>query len=57
MFMPVLGAATKNNKKLNKFYQRLLENGKCKKVALTACMRKMIIWANFLLAKNQSWME
>ena len=30
VFMPTLGAATKNNKRLNEFYQKLLKNGKYK---------------------------
>lgn len=55
LFMPILGAATQHNKRLREFYHKLLESGKCKKVALTACMRKIIIWANFMLANNLSW--
>lgn len=55
LFMPILGAATKHNNRLKGFYQKLLENGKCKKVALTACMRKVIVWANFMIANNLTW--
>ena len=55
LFMPVLGAATRHNDRLKRFYTKLLENGKCKKVALTACMRKIIVWANFMVANNLSW--
>lgn len=55
LFMPILGAATQHNSRLKEFYHKLLESGKCKKVALTACMRKIIVWANFMLANNLSW--
>lgn len=55
LFMPVLGAATKHNKKLNEFYTGLVNRGKPKKQALTACMRKLVIWANAVLATKQPW--
>lgn len=55
LFMPILGAATQYNKKLKAFYTRLVENGKSKKVALTACMRKLIVWANYMIANNVPW--
>ena len=55
LFMPILGAATRHNNRLKRFYHKLIENGKCKKVALTACMRKIIVWANFMIANNLSW--
>jgi transposase len=55
LFMPTLGAATMHNDRLKRFYRKLIESGKCKKVALTACMRKLIVWANFLIANNLSW--
>jgi len=55
LYLPVLGAATRHNPALKVFYDRLLKNGKQKKVALTACMRKMIIWANAVLEKKQAW--
>jgi len=31
------------------FYQRLLEKGKLKKVALTACMRKLLVILNTMI--------
>lgn len=55
LFMPTLGAATIHNKRLNKFYVGLIERGKDKKVALTACMRKLVIWANMIIATGQEW--
>ena len=57
LFMPILGAATKHNKRLKAFYEKLTAEGKAKKVALTACMRKLIIWANAILASGKEWGE
>jgi transposase len=38
--------ATRVNPVIKEFYERLQNRGKCKKLALVACMRKMlhIIW-------------
>lgn len=55
LYMPVLGAVTKHNPVLKAFYQRLIEAGKPAKVALTACMRKLIVIANSLLRKEEMW--
>ena len=54
-FMPCLGAATQHNPVLKVFYQRLLAKGKEKKVALTACMRKLIVILNTMIARRQKW--
>ena len=45
LFMAALSAA-RYNETLRIVYQRLLANGKCKLVALTAIMRKLIVIAN-----------
>ena len=37
------------------FYQRLLSAGKPKKLALTACMRKLLIILNSMLKYGSSW--
>jgi len=37
------------------FYERLLARGKLKKVALVACMRKLLVILNAMLRKNQTW--
>ncbi len=55
LYMPILGAATKHNLVLKAFYERLIEAGKSAKVALTACMRKLIVIANSLLRKEEKW--
>lgn len=51
LFMAAL-SATKHNKTLRAFYQRLLANGKKPIVALTAVMRKIIVIANARLRTN-----
>lgn len=55
LYMPMLGAATQHNERLIACYQRLVAAGKPKKVALVACMRKLIVWANALLASGKKW--
>jgi transposase len=48
LFMPII-AATQHNPAIRVFYQRLLAAGKTKKVALIACMRKMITHLNAMV--------
>ena len=55
IYMPCLGAATQNNPVLKAFYQRLIAKGKEPKVALIACMRKLIVILNMLIARRQKW--
>jgi transposase len=55
LYMPTMGAATQHNPRLKKIYERLVSNGRPKKVALIACMRKLITWANAMLATQQTW--
>lgn len=57
LYMPVVGAATMHNARLKAFYERLSAKGKPKKVVLTACMRKLVVWANAILESNQPWVE
>ena len=49
------GAATQHNPVLKAFYDRLVAKGKEKKVALTACMRKLIVILNTMIARRQKW--
>ena len=37
------------------FYTRLVEKGKAKKLALTACMRKLLTIINALIKRNEKW--
>src|SRR5258707_14831934 len=55
IYMPCLGAATQCNPVLKAHYQRLLAKEKEPKVALVACMRKLIIILNTLVARRQKW--
>jgi transposase len=55
LYMPCLGAATQHNPVLKAFYQRLIAKGKEPKVALVACMRKLIVILNTLIARRQKW--
>lgn len=54
-YMACLGAATRHNPVLKAFYQRLLAKGKKKKVALVACMRKLIVILNIMIARREKW--
>ena len=47
--------ASRYNKDIKACYQRLREAGKPAKVALTACMRKLILMANALLRDQRLW--
>jgi transposase len=54
-YMACLGAATRYNPVLKAFYDRLVAKGKLKKVALTACMRKLISILNIMIERRQKW--
>lgn len=48
-------AACRANPVIRTFYQRLLQAGKRKKVAITACMRKLLTILNAVLKYQQPW--
>lgn len=54
LYMAAL-VATRANPVLRAFYQRLLASGKEKKVALTACMRKLLVILNAMLQAGRPW--
>ena len=54
-YMACLGAATRHNPVLKSFYRRLIAKGKEPKVALVACMRKLIVILNTMIARHQKW--
>jgi transposase len=54
-YMACMGAATQHNPALKAFYQRLLAKGKKKKVAIVACMRKLIVILNTMIARREKW--
>jgi transposase len=55
LFIPCLGAATQHNPVLKAYYQRLIARGKEPKVALVACMRKLIVILNTMIARGEKW--
>jgi len=54
LYMATL-SATRHNVIIKAFYQRLLATGKKKKVALVACMHKLLIILNAMLAHHSCW--
>lgn len=54
LYMAAL-SAKKHNPVIRNFYERLLHKGKEKKVALTACMRKLIVILNAMMRTLQPW--
>jgi transposase len=54
LFMAAL-VGTRYNPVIRAFYQRLLGQGKPKKLALVACMRKLLVVLNAMLKHHQSW--
>jgi transposase len=54
LYMATL-TATQRNPTIKTFYQRLCAAGKPKKVALTACMHKLLTILNAMLRDNQIW--
>lgn len=54
-YMACMGAATRHNPVLKAFYDRLIAKGKEPKVALTACMRKLIVILNIMIARREKW--
>jgi len=55
LYLPIVGAATRGNPVLKAYYKRLRDNGKKPKVALIACMRKLIVILNTMVARGQTW--
>ena len=49
--------ASRFNPVIRAFYQRLLAAGKPKKLALTACMRKLLIILNSMLKHGATWRD
>ena len=49
--------ASRFNPVIRDFYQRLLAAGKPKKVALVACMRKLLVILNALIKHRSSWSD
>ena len=54
LYMSAL-VATRHNPAIKEFYERLLSTGKPKKVALVACMRKLLTILNALMRDRANW--
>jgi transposase len=54
LYMAAL-SAKQHNPVIRDFYQRLVEAGKPKKVAITACMRKLIVILNAMIKNGTMW--
>jgi hypothetical protein len=57
--VPYMGAlvATRRDPVIRTFYRRLLAVGKPKKVALIACMRKLLTILNAMMRTNTTWQQ
>ena len=47
--------ASRHNPVIREFYVRLVEAGKPKKVALVACMRKLLSILNAMMRDRRAW--
>lgn len=54
LYMPIISAIT-HNSSIREFYQRLINKGKLTKVALTACMRKLLVILNSIMKNGTKW--
>lgn len=54
LYMATL-SAKRYNPKIRTFYDHLVQQGKEKKVALVACMRKLLVILNAMLRSKQAW--
>lgn len=54
LYMATL-AAIRSNPVIKAFYQRLIARNKLKKVAIVACMRKLLTIINVMVRENQLW--
>ncbi len=54
LYMSAL-VATRHNPVIKEYYQRLLAKGKPQKVALTACMRKLLLILNVMIRDHTRW--
>jgi len=54
LYMAAL-TASRRNPAIKKFHDRLIAAGKVKKVALIACMRKLVVTMNAMIRDGKSW--
>lgn len=56
IYLPAV-VATRFNPDMKTKYEQLISTGKCKKLAITAVMRKLIVMANALIRDGRKWNE
>lgn len=56
IYLPAV-VATRFNPDMKAKYEQLISSGKCKKLAITAIMRKLIVTANALLRDQRKWTQ
>ncbi|MDZ7783571.1 MAG: transposase [Halioglobus sp.] len=54
LYMAML-SCIQHNPVMKEFYQRLVAQGKHKKVAITACVRKMMVILNAMVRDQKAW--
>ena len=54
LYMATL-VGTRHNPVIKEFYQRLVARGKAKKVALVACMRRLLTIMNAIIKHQTAW--
>jgi len=54
LYMSALSAVAYNST-MKRHYEALVARGKAKKVALVACMRKLLIWLNAMIRDRKPW--
>jgi transposase len=57
VYAAALPGAFRWNRQLMSLYQRLIARGKPHKVALIACARKLVVYANIVLARGTPWIS
>jgi len=55
LYMATLAAIQHKNPVIRPFYERLVASGKAKKVAITACMHKMLTIMNAMVRDGKKW--
>ncbi len=57
LFMATLVMISRNFEPIDSFYNKLVDAGKPKLVAITACMRKLLVIIFYMLKKNEQFIE
>jgi transposase len=57
LYMAAVAAARSSNPTIAGFYRRLRAAGKPAKLALTACMRKLVVTLNAMLRADTAWKQ